>query len=268
MKKTLALIAALTFAVTAFASCGKTDDDSSSKEKSNKETTSSVADESKADEESKADAESTADSETASADSETASADADSSKSGDASTTADSAAADSKASDSKSAETSSADESRLTESDSDIDFSGLYSEVEQPSSDPVNAEQSKFLGKWECYCMAADGLAYDSVFGIPLYASLRFEIKDGGKGIVSSLDDFETGSTADEDFTWEFADNKITIYSSSDTTYGYFNSDGYLVLYSESDPEMFMYFKSVKEYTPFDASDLEDVFGDLGGTEE
>lgn len=144
----------------------------------------------------------------------------------------------------------------------DIDMSSMFTTVDAPEFSPKTAEENDFVGKWECTCMVADGAAYDSIFGVPLYAMFHVELKDDHTGFIASIDDPTSDSSETTDFTWEFADGTITFSADDEELSGAINSDGSLVLYDEEQTEM-LYFRSVAEYTEFDFSALEDMFGGL-----
>lgn len=244
MKKTLAFLAALTFAVASFTACGGTDDDSKEEKKSKNETSSVSEEKEETKEETKDESEAGTDG-TASAESAADSAES------SAESTADSVSADVSVSDD-------------TES---FDFSGLYNTVDAPSSEAVEADEAKFVGKWECYCMEADGMAYDEIMGIPLYAMLHIELNADKTGIFASMDDPTADSEGEQiKLTWEIDGSSITITAEGEEEklIGTITKDGYLMLASEDESDAeHIFMKSVTEYTEFDATALEDMFGDL-----
>ena len=249
MKKTLAFLAALTFAVTAFAGCGSKDDDPSSEKSEKKTAATSAAEESK-EEDSKEKEEVNAD---------------ELSEAEESKEDADSTDAESSEEPAESQESSSDENTMsLDINTEDLDISGMFHEIEMPSTKTVSADESDFTGKWECYCMVSDGMAYDSMLGMPLYAVLHFELNADHTGVLSSAEDPDTGERETESMTWEYSGDQIELVSESngEKLVGKITDEGYLVLESAEQNEQ-IYLRSVAEFTEFDWSSLADMFGGM-----
>ena len=229
MKKTLAILAALTFAVTAFAGCGEKDD-SSSEKSDKKASTSSVAEETKeekpAEDESKADEESTADE--------------------------------------SAAETSAADESTASIADSTAgdEMSEMFNVIASPSDETVDATANDFVGKWECYALDAEGTCFDAVMGMPLYAVIHIEFYEDNTGALINIDDPTAASEEKTPIKWTYEDNKIVVESDDGEKVNCFiTTDGYILFDDDTNSEK-LYLRKVDEYTEFDFSALENMFED------
>ncbi len=234
MKKTLAILAALTFAVTAFAGCGEKDD-SSSEKSDKKASTSSVAEETKeetsAEDESKADEESTADESVA---------------------------------DESAAETSTADESTASIADSTAgdEMSEMFNVIASPSDETVDAAANDFVGKWECYALDAEGTCFDAVMGMPLYAVIHIEFYEDNTGALINIDDPTAASEEKTPIKWTYEDNKIVVESDDGEKVDCFiTTDGYILFDDDTNSEK-LYLRKVDEYTEFDFSTLENMFED------
>lgn len=236
LKKSIAFLAALTFAVTAFVGCGEKEDKDDDKDSK----TTSAAAESK--EETKEEASS-----------EDAAADTSSEETGDASADA-------------SADDASSEEAVTSTADDSMDLSAMFNEVTMPATDAADSAEADFVGKWECYCMGAEGAAYDSIMGMPLYAMIHIEIKADGTGEVASLSGADASAPDVTTLTWKYDSNGITVDSDGETLKGVITSEGYLLFTSEDSSDVTQLFlKKVDEYTEFDmesfTNDLAASFG-------
>ena len=167
------------------------------------------------------------------------------------------------------------------ESDSLIDedaLSAIMGTVDVPEYKPEDAAEEDFVGKWEGDCIVGDGTAYNSVFGIPVSAMMRFEINADGTGVMSSDMGDDSGADENQTFKWTYADNAISFafdnFDEDDEAPASAVISGGQLVISETDGEedAYVYFKKVTEFSKFDWDSLydsmginpDDIAGDLG----
>ena len=135
-----------------------------------------------------------------------------------------------------------------------------------------SAAEDKFVGLWECDVAVNGDTAYSGIFGVPLYASDRIEIKSDKTGSIVSTTGGKDGyvSTA-KDFTWSVADGTLTADIKGETGNVYsaamhMSDDGRLMLISKSreGSDVFAYYKNVESFTDFDFGSVHFDYTSLG----
>ena len=115
-----------------------------------------------------------------------------------------------------------------------------------------DADNTMFVGKWECEKLVVEGEEMTDFMGMPLYAVYQLDIKDDGTAVMGeSLNDI---SDAEVSMTYEWgviSDTEMAIIN-DDGTAMRFTYDGTYIIGTEEGYDEQIYFVKVDEFTPFD----------------
>lgn len=114
--------------------------------------------------------------------------------------------------------------------------------------------EDKFIGKWECTEITADGMTMTGEFmGVPVAAMFQIEFKDAENGSVISVGEDP------EEFKWKADGDTVKLESEEDDEPVELKKEGDMLVISEKDEEseVTMKLKKVDKFTEVDP----DAFG-------